>query len=90
MAARLREAEQGRIAGAINVNTGSVSPGVAGIGTLNATSLTWNGGAVFKFDLNDAGSTSDNLNLTGAFTKGTGSGSVFDFQNREARPPTRW
>lgn len=50
---------------------------------LNATSLTWNGtDSVFsqmKLDLSASGATSDQLLLSGAMTKGTGSLFQFDF-----------
>lgn len=62
----------GVVSRAVTLNSGGiVSPeGAAPIATLGASSLTWNGGAEFDFDL---AATSDRIALTGAFTK-TGAG----------------
>jgi hypothetical protein len=69
--------------------SGSVSPGstVNTIGTLSVNStVTWNGGASFasastdwKYDLASGSSNADLLNITGNFTKGSGSHFRFDF-----------
>lgn len=74
----------GTISGAATIN-GSVAPGNS-IGTLNiANTTTWNSNDAWKFELGTAGSslgspgTSDLLNITGAFTKGTGTTFTFDF-----------
>src|SRR5215204_308159 len=58
----------GSVNRAVTLNAGaSVAPeGAARIATLGASSLTWNGGAAFDFDL---AATSDRLALTGALTK---------------------
>lgn len=50
------------------------------IGTLSATSLTWNGGGTLRWDLSATPGTSDLLDLGGAFTRGTAG--VFDFDFR--------
>ncbi|MGC4074668.1 MAG: Ig-like domain-containing protein [Nibricoccus sp.] len=55
---------------------GTVAPGIGGIGTLNAASLTWNGGGALAFDL---GASSDKVAVTGAFTKGTAGTRAFAF-----------
>ena len=47
-------------------------------GTLNATSVLWDGGAVFQFEL---GTTSDALILSGALTKGAAGSFEFDFSD---------
>jgi autotransporter-associated beta strand protein len=79
----------GTITGATTV-TGGISPGVAGIGTLNiANAVTWNGatGNNWASQLGTPGSslassgTSDLLNITGNFTKGSGTVFPFDFAN---------
>lgn len=71
----------GRVGGAVTVD-GAVTPGDGGIGTLTvANSLTWNGVGTnnyWQWNLG-ADNTADLLSLTGAFTKGTGSGWTFDF-----------
>ena len=55
---------------------GAVAPGINAAGTLNAASLTWNGGGQLAFDL---GATSDQLALTGALTKGSAGAYAFAF-----------
>ena len=71
-------------AGAVTLASGaSLAPGASGngsIGTLSAVSLTWNGGAVLRFDLANTGS-ADLLSLSGTFTKGTAGTFAFDFLN---------
>jgi len=69
--------------------SGSVAPGDGGIGTLSITarSLTWNGGADWKFELGSS-SQADLLNITGDFAKGTGSAFRFDFLNSAAQVGT--
>ena len=69
--------------------SGSVAPGDGGIGTLaiTARSLTWNGGADWKFELGSS-SQADLLNITGDFAKGTGSAFRFDFLNSAAQVGT--
>lgn len=61
-------------------NGGRVAPGNGGIGTLNATGWTWRAGGVASFDLGSANA-SDRIALgSGAFTKGSASGTfAFDF-----------
>lgn len=77
----------GTIAGATTVS-GSVRPGVGGIGTLNVTNdVTWNSGTSWVFDLGAGGTIlspgpSDRLSLTGGtsdFLKGTGGPGAFGF-----------
>ncbi|MDR3403927.1 MAG: autotransporter-associated beta strand repeat-containing protein, partial [Chthoniobacter sp.] len=66
----------GNAGGAITLNSGgfiapgTATPGLAGT-TLHGGSLTWNGGGTLTLQL---GATGDQLALTGALTKGTGSG----------------
>ncbi|MDR3403869.1 MAG: autotransporter-associated beta strand repeat-containing protein, partial [Chthoniobacter sp.] len=66
----------GTVGGAVTLNSGGFiapgagTPGVAGT-TLHANSLTWNGGGTLTLQL---GATSDQLALTGALTKGSGTG----------------
>lgn len=79
----------GTINGGITLNSGgTISPGniilsgtapAAQAGTLTASSLTWNGGGVLSYQLGDPASAanSDELTLTGAFTKG--SAGTFNF-----------
>ena len=59
---------------------GHLAPGSGGIGTLNATGLTWRAGGVANFDLG-AANASDRIALgSGALAKGTASGTfAFDF-----------
>ena len=53
---------------------GRLAPGSGGIGTLNATSLTWRSGGIGFFDLGAAG-TADRIALgSGALVKGSASG----------------
>lgn len=61
--------------------TGKLAPGGIGtdIQTLNAGTTTWNGGSVWNFDLSSADNTSDKLNITGDFTKGSAGAFAFDF-----------
>jgi autotransporter-associated beta strand protein len=73
----------GMIGGTLEVS-GRVAPGdtvVPGnIGTLKAgAATTWNAGNAWQFDLASSGTASDKLEITGDFTKGTGSGFLFDF-----------
>lgn len=66
--------------GSVTLSSGSLAPGDAGVGTLNASSFTWNGGTL-NFDLSGA-SISDKISLgNGVFSRGAGaaSGFVFDF-----------
>jgi autotransporter-associated beta strand protein len=62
---------------------GAISPGdTAGqLESLAATSLIWNSGSSpgMKFNLSSSSNASDQLLISGAFTKGTGSGFTFDF-----------
>jgi autotransporter-associated beta strand protein len=76
----------GTVGGAITVN-GSIAPGTTGIGTLNASSnVTWNSGNAWKFDLSSSDDTSDQLAVTGAFTKGTGDAGTFKFDFMGSTP----
>lgn len=69
----------GSFTGALTLNNGSVRPGDAGIGTLSSGTATWNGGAnAWVFELGTPG-VSDQLAITGDFTKGTGGLFSFDF-----------
>jgi autotransporter-associated beta strand protein len=65
----------GTISGATTLNSGGrILPSAGTIGTagttLNASSLLWNGGSTLSFQI---GTTADQLALTGALTKGSGS-----------------
>lgn len=76
-------AGEGTVVSNVVVN-GAVSPGVGGIGTLTANgSITWNAGVAWPFQLG-ASSAGDRLAIQGSFTKGSGSGFVFDLQNTGA------
>jgi len=76
----------------VTVNTGGfVSPGDGGAGTLTASSLTWNSNGTtggFNFDLGLDAAASDKLTITGAFTKGTGSTFLFNFNDVGAQSMT--
>lgn len=74
---------------------GILAPGDAGIGTLTAGgNVTWNAGNAWAFELGTpaaslaaaatGSSTQDLLAVTGNFTKGSGSGFTFDFQQSGA------
>lgn len=74
----------GSVSGAITVNAGgAITPGDAGAGTFTgASSLTWNSDnalAGMSFDLGVDQASSDQLVLSGAFTKGTGTSFIFNF-----------
>jgi autotransporter-associated beta strand protein len=79
----------GTLGGSGSVNSitlqpgGAISPGdTAGqLESLAATSLIWNGGSSsgMKFNLSSSSNASDQLLISGAFSKGTGSGFTFDF-----------
>ncbi len=73
--------------GNIALNSGAIAPGDSP-GTLNGTSLTWNGGSAFNFELGATSSTGDSdlLALSGALTKGSGSGFVFHFSDGNGAP----
>ena len=66
---------KGTIKGAITLESNSILyPGATSLGTagtkLHGSSLIWNGGATLKFQI---GATADEMILSGALTKGTGS-----------------
>jgi autotransporter-associated beta strand protein len=58
---------------------GAIAPGDNGVGTLNATSLTWRSGGVLQYNL--GAGVADRISLgTGALTKGSASGTfAFNF-----------
>jgi autotransporter-associated beta strand protein len=70
----------GTINGTLAV-TGILAPGTANgdIQTLDAGTTTWNGGSVWNFDLATASTSSDQLAITGNFTKGTAGAYQFNF-----------
>jgi fibronectin-binding autotransporter adhesin len=73
----------GFIGGPVSVS-GGVSPGIAGIGTLNVDNdLAWNGGQSWVFDLGST-SASDQLQISGDFLKSGGSAFRFDFRGTGA------
>lgn len=66
------------------LHTGSLAPGNSA-GTLTLDSLTWNGGTLaFELGANQAGS--DQLAVSGAFTKGTGPTFYFNFTDAATAP----
>ena len=73
----------GALTGAVTV-TGKIAPGSTGIESLKTGAVTWNGAASagvntnWRFELG-SGNTADLLDITGNFTKGTGSVFRFDF-----------
>jgi hypothetical protein len=80
----------GAVGGTTTIN-GIIAPG-NGVGTLNiGNTTTWNSNNAWKFELGAAGATmatfgtSDLLNITGSFTKGTGTTFTFDLQNGGAQ-----
>lgn len=81
----------GTASGAITINAGgAITPGDGGAGTFTGgSSLTWNSDntlAGMTFDLGVNQAASDQLVLTGAFTKGTGSAFVFNFTDAGYTP----
>jgi len=60
--------------------TGTVSPGIGGVGTLSTTSFVWNGGGQLAFDI---GAADDKLTIGGAFSKGTAGAYAFAFHPTE-------
>lgn len=80
----------GTIGGATTIS-GILAPGGGGIGTLSMSNgATWNAGNAWLFQLGTpaaslaaaiAGTNNDLLNVTGAFTQGSGSSFAFDFSN---------
>jgi autotransporter-associated beta strand protein len=58
--------------------SGTLAPGNS-IGAIGANSLTWDGGGVMSFELSNSDATSDQLLLSGAFTKGSAGFWSFDF-----------
>ena len=83
----------GRVSGAVTVD-GGIAPGSTGIGTLTTGSgVTWNAGNSWLFQLGasapslaaaTAGTDSDLLAVSTAFTKGTAGSFTFDFGNSGA------
>ncbi len=76
----------GTIGGTV-ANSGTIAPG-ASIGTLSVVNdLTWNSDntlAGMLYELSDVDNTSDLLDISGVFTKGTGSDFLFDFVGGKA------
>lgn len=73
-------------AGALVLDSGgAVAPGDSP-GTLSGTSLIWNGGGAFRFELGATPADSDLLLLSGALTRGTGSGFAFHFADGAGAP----
>jgi len=58
----------------------TLAPGF-GIGTLNGDDLTLNGGGTMQFELSTIDNTSDLLNLSGVFDKGSAGAFLFDFES---------
>jgi autotransporter-associated beta strand protein len=73
-------AGSGTLSGTLSVS-GLLAPGNGGTGTLAAGTTTWNGsGGIWEFELTSPGA-SDKLDITGNFTKGSGSVFQFNFMN---------
>ena len=74
-------AGEGTVLSAITVD-GVVSPGIAGIGTLTSSNVTWNAGPAWPFDLGTT-SASDRLAINGSLSKGSGADGeyIIDLQN---------
>ncbi|MEY3894978.1 MAG: hypothetical protein RLZZ214_497, partial [Verrucomicrobiota bacterium] len=64
--------------GDITLNGGSITPGNS-IGTIAAADMTWNSLGIMAFELNNANNSSDLLDLSGAFLKGSGAAFAFNF-----------
>ena len=58
---------------------GTLAPGFS-IGTITGDDLTLDGAGVMQFELSTVDNTSDLLTLSGAFTKGSAGGFLFDFE----------
>lgn len=76
----------GTVGGTTTLNLGAIlSPGNGGTGTLTVGSLLWDGASsatpTMEFTLSNSNNSSTAVNITGAFTKGSGSNFLFDFQN---------
>ena len=69
-------------------NDGLIEIGNGNVATLNGANFTWDGGGAINFQLGATNSTSDSdlLALTGALTKGIGSGFVFHFSDGNSPP----
>src|SRR5207249_353847 len=68
--------------GAVTVEAGGKAAPGASIGTLNAANWVWSSDNLTSgmlYELNSLGNTSDQLNLSGAFTKGAGTSFLWDF-----------
>lgn len=73
-------------AGALQLGAGGVLAPGNSPGTLHGASLIWDGGGAFQFELGANAAGSDLLALTGALTKGAGSGFVFHFADGTGAP----
>lgn len=73
-------------AGALQLGAGGVLAPGNSPGTLHGTSLIWDGGGAFQFELGANAADSDLLALTGALTKGAGGGFVFHFADGTGAP----
>jgi fibronectin-binding autotransporter adhesin len=76
----------GRVRGITLGAAGDVAPGNSA-GSLDATSLTWNGGGVMDFELGSPGVNQDELDLVGALTKGTAGTYQFNFSTLDGFQP---
>lgn len=73
-------------AGTLVLDTGgAIAPGDSP-GTLSGTSLIWNGGGAFQFELGTTPAGGDLLLLSGVLAKGTGSGFAFHFADGAGAP----
>ena len=66
-------------------NNGAIAPG-GSPGTLTAASLDWNAGGAIDSQLGSSSAASDLLSLSGALTKGGGSGFLFHFSDAGSAP----
>ena len=62
------------IVGAVTVNTGNISPGAGGVGTLTVGALTLNAGTTATYEFN--GAANDLISATGTLTLSTGTGAI--------------
>jgi autotransporter-associated beta strand protein len=81
------------LAGAGSVNgtvalSGNLAPGNGTVdaGTLNTGTTTWQDTGIFQFNLSSTDNTSDKLNITGNFNRGTAVGNTYVFNFMGSTP----